>query len=200
MEYVFASRFICTTLEAAKRVAFHHQVMTNTITLDGDHFNPDGVLTGGARADKSNILMKLTEMQTDMNELDAAKNELIKIEQDLNAENALLSKFNKAKRDYELQESQTKTARIALEQTSLHQITERHAALVAEIDNKNKEIEASKNDIEETNKKVIELEERLKNQDSDKETQKKNAQKKIDETKKFIDKHSKSTSQFQQVN
>jgi structural maintenance of chromosome 2 len=46
MEYVFGHKLICYSLDAAKQVAFHPMIMTSTITLKGDHFNPEGVLTG----------------------------------------------------------------------------------------------------------------------------------------------------------
>jgi structural maintenance of chromosome 2 len=46
MEYVFGSRLVCYSLDAAKTVAFHPQVMASTVTLDGDHFDPEGILTG----------------------------------------------------------------------------------------------------------------------------------------------------------
>ena len=46
MEYVFGQKLICNSLDSAKHVAFHPMIMTTTITLDGDNFNPEGVLTG----------------------------------------------------------------------------------------------------------------------------------------------------------
>ena len=46
MEYVFGSRLVCFSLEQAKKVAFHPQIMTSTITLDGDSFDPEGIITG----------------------------------------------------------------------------------------------------------------------------------------------------------
>ena len=46
MEYVFGTKFICSGLDAARRVAFHPQIMTSAITLEGDHFDPEGILTG----------------------------------------------------------------------------------------------------------------------------------------------------------
>lgn len=47
MEYVFGSTLVCDTLDNAKRVAFDKQVMTKTVTLGGDIFDPQGTLSGG---------------------------------------------------------------------------------------------------------------------------------------------------------
>lgn len=47
MQYVFGSTLVCDTLDNAKRVAFDKQVMTKTVTLGGDIFDPQGTLSGG---------------------------------------------------------------------------------------------------------------------------------------------------------
>lgn len=47
MEYVFGSTLVCDSLDDAKRVAFDKQVMTKTVTLGGDIFDPQGTLSGG---------------------------------------------------------------------------------------------------------------------------------------------------------
>ncbi|MEQ2167611.1 hypothetical protein GOODEAATRI_005779, partial [Goodea atripinnis] len=49
MEYVFGSTLVCDTLDNAKKVAFDKQVMTKTVTLGGDIFDPQGTLSGGER-------------------------------------------------------------------------------------------------------------------------------------------------------
>ncbi|GAV68102.1 SMC_N domain-containing protein/SMC_hinge domain-containing protein, partial [Cephalotus follicularis] len=49
MEYVFGSTFVCKTLDAAKEVAFNRQIRTPSVTLEGDIFQPSGLLTGGSR-------------------------------------------------------------------------------------------------------------------------------------------------------
>lgn len=47
MQYVFGSTLVCDTLDNAKRVAFDRHVMTKTVTLGGDIFDPQGTLSGG---------------------------------------------------------------------------------------------------------------------------------------------------------
>lgn len=51
MEYVFGSTLVCDTLDNAKKVAFDKQVMTKTVTLGGDIFDPQGTLSGGENKD-----------------------------------------------------------------------------------------------------------------------------------------------------
>lgn len=47
MEYVFGSALVSDTLDNAKKVAFNRQVMTKTVTMGGDVFDPQGTLSGG---------------------------------------------------------------------------------------------------------------------------------------------------------
>ncbi|KAG4393393.1 hypothetical protein GLYMA_03G073736v4 [Glycine max] len=49
MEYVFGSTFVCKTVDAAKEVAFNREIHTTSVTLEGDIFQPSGLLTGGSR-------------------------------------------------------------------------------------------------------------------------------------------------------
>ncbi|KAG4960102.1 hypothetical protein JHK87_036735 [Glycine soja] len=49
MEYVFGSTFVCKTIDAAKEVAFNREIHTTSVTLEGDIFQPSGLLTGGSR-------------------------------------------------------------------------------------------------------------------------------------------------------
>jgi structural maintenance of chromosome 2 len=47
MEFVFGNSFICTDMDAAKKVTFDEKVSKKSVTLDGDSFDPAGILTGG---------------------------------------------------------------------------------------------------------------------------------------------------------
>ncbi|XP_028086529.1 uncharacterized protein LOC114287397 isoform X2 [Camellia sinensis] len=49
MECVFGSTFVCKTIDAARAVAFNREIGTPSVTLDGDIFQPSGLLTGGSR-------------------------------------------------------------------------------------------------------------------------------------------------------
>lgn len=57
MEFVFGSTLVCDTLDNAKKVAFDKQVMTKTVTLGGDIFDPQGTLSGGENITGSGVMM-----------------------------------------------------------------------------------------------------------------------------------------------
>lgn len=47
MEYVFGGTLVCNNMDNAKKVTFDKSIMTKTVTLGGDTFDPQGTLTGG---------------------------------------------------------------------------------------------------------------------------------------------------------
>ncbi len=55
MEYIFGSAFICDQLQDAKKVTFDENIMTRSVSLAGDVFDPTGTLTGG-----TNVIMLFT--------------------------------------------------------------------------------------------------------------------------------------------
>ena len=47
MKFWFGDVFICEDNETAKKVAYDPRVRMRCVTLDGDVYSPNGVLTGG---------------------------------------------------------------------------------------------------------------------------------------------------------
>lgn len=58
MAWVFGATLVCRDLDTAKRVTFHPRVRRRCVTLDGDVFEPSGTLSGGARQQVTNTLIK----------------------------------------------------------------------------------------------------------------------------------------------
>lgn len=83
MEFVFGSKLICMSLDGAKQVAFNPNVMASTITLDGDCFDPEGILSGGARGERAQLLVKCAELREHVNVRTQKLNELKKLEAEL---------------------------------------------------------------------------------------------------------------------
>ncbi|KAI0987095.1 hypothetical protein GJ496_011326 [Pomphorhynchus laevis] len=80
-EFMLNTKFICPNLDIAKLIAFHPSLNGKvTITLDGDVFDPAGVLTGGGgvrnmQAGKL-LITHLSEMAKLQNELNSVKESL----------------------------------------------------------------------------------------------------------------------------
>ncbi len=197
MEFVFGSKFVCFNLEAAKKVAFHPQIMTNTITLDGDHFDPDGVLTGGSRGERPNLLININQYNAQLKEMNTKISELGELDNQINTEKEKFASFNKLSNDLNVIEKQLSLSKMNLEQTSHHQKSARIKLLKEEIIRMNDEIENEKKNLIELNEKKVKLQESLSNK-KDLESEKKMAQKKIEEAKKQLDKELKSSNNTKQ--
>ncbi|BDA47769.1 Structural maintenance of chromosomes protein 2 [Coccomyxa sp. Obi] len=62
MKYTFGNAFVCKDAATAKSLAFHKEVHTRCVTLEGDDFNPSGTLTGGSRSTGASLLTRLHEL------------------------------------------------------------------------------------------------------------------------------------------
>lgn len=197
MEYVFGQKLICNSLDSAKQVAFHPQIMTSTITLEGDNFNPEGILTGGSKEDRGNILAKIAKYDQDQTELSELRKQMHDLEGLLNVEKIKLTSYTRLKRDMDEHMNRMNTAKANLEQTSYHQKLERIEALGQEITKRKADIEAFNTELVAMKEKHAQLNEKVKN-GSNKEEEKLKAQKIIDDKKRFIETYLKKNSQFQQ--
>ncbi|KAJ0043677.1 hypothetical protein Pint_17204 [Pistacia integerrima] len=90
MEYVFGSTFVCKSIDSAKEVAFSREIRTPSVTLEGDIFQPSGLLTGGSRKGGGDLLRQLHNLaeaesnilihQKRLSEIDAKIKELLPLQ------------------------------------------------------------------------------------------------------------------------
>lgn len=95
MKYVFGGAFVCQDAATAKKLAFSKDVDRRCVTLDGDDFNPKGLLTGGARQQGGCVLAALTELLAAEDALAAARAALADTERRLAATAASGKEFRK---------------------------------------------------------------------------------------------------------
>ncbi|KAL2588449.1 hypothetical protein AAZV13_13G169500 [Glycine max] len=86
MEYVFGSTFVCKTIDAAKEVAFNREIHTTSVTLEGDIFQPSGLLTGGSRKGGGDLLGQLHALSEAESKLSVHQRRLSEIEAKSRAE------------------------------------------------------------------------------------------------------------------
>lgn len=195
MEYVFGSKLICTSLQAAKQVAFTKEISTNAVTLEGDHFDPEGILSGGSKAERGNILIRLSEFKEDRDELEQLGNELRQLDMTVTNEKQKMNQFNQMKRILDENLSRMNSAKALLENTTYHQKLEKKESLDSEIVKKKEDVENMEKELISIKEKHAEL--TLKSQNNNKEDEKKKEEKIIETKKLFIEKHQKSITKFQ---
>ncbi|KAL9249751.1 Structural maintenance of chromosomes protein 2-1-like protein, partial [Drosera capensis] len=87
MEYVFGSTFVCKTRDAAVKVAFNKErgadVGEPCVTLEGDIFQPSGLLTGGSRRGGGDLLRNLCALAEAESDLSSHQKKLSEIEAEI---------------------------------------------------------------------------------------------------------------------
>ena len=64
MELLFGNTVICKNSDIAKEIAFSKEYGFNSVTLDGDQFEPNGMLRGGYTKKKHSLLKKAQKLNS----------------------------------------------------------------------------------------------------------------------------------------
>ncbi|KIY44458.1 condensin complex subunit SMC2 [Fistulina hepatica ATCC 64428] len=80
MEYVFGAIYICEDTKSANQVTFGGAKL-KSVTIDGDVYDPSGLLTGGAKPTSNGILVGVQQLATAENKMKALQQQLAKVEE-----------------------------------------------------------------------------------------------------------------------
>lgn len=198
MEYVFGSTLVCDTLDNAKKVAFDRQVMTKTVTLGGDIFDPQGTLSGGARSQSVSVLSSLQELKDVRDNLNNKKSQLQETEQQLAGLKGVADKYRQLKQQYELIVEEEQILQAKLQQSSFHQQQEELERLRKAIEDSEETLRSTKEVQKKAEEKYKVLENKMKNAEAEREKELKAAQQKLNAAKSKADAFNKKLKQKQQ--
>ncbi|OIW07987.1 hypothetical protein TanjilG_20088 [Lupinus angustifolius] len=191
MEYVFGSTFVCKTIDAAKEVAFNRDIHTTSVTLEGDIFQPSGLLTGGSRKGSGDLLKLLHDLAEADSKLSVHQRRLSEIEAKITKLLPLQKKFKDLKAQLELKSYDLSLFQSRAEQNEHHKLGE----LVKKIE---QELEEAKSSTKEKQllyddcvKTVKSLEKSIKDHDNNRERRLKDLEKKIKSIKSQMQSSSK---------
>ena len=80
VKYAFGSSLVCQDSGTAKKLAFAREVNQRCVTLQGDDFNPSGLLTGGSRPSGGGVLTNLHELSEAESKLRSLSSQLSEVE------------------------------------------------------------------------------------------------------------------------
>ncbi|NXV24243.1 SMC2 protein, partial [Cepphus grylle] len=210
MEYVFGTTLVCNNMDNAKKVTFDKRIMTRSVTLDGDTFDPQGTLHGGncwfysynntmcASSQAAPILSKLQEIKVVEVELKTKESELESVEKELASLKNVAEKYRQLKQQWEMKSEEAELLQTKLHQSAYHKQQEELLALkktIAECEEMLKKTEESQKKAEDKYKL---LENKMKNAEAEREKELKNAQQKLDDAKKKAEASSKKKKEKQQ--
>ncbi|CAO2825723.1 unnamed protein product [Amaranthus hypochondriacus] len=128
MEYVFGSTFVCKTREAAVKVAFNKEgnidIREPCVTLEGDIFQPSGLLTGGSRRGGGELLGRLAALAEAEIDLSTHQKRLSEIETEISQLLPLQKKFTELSNQLKLKEYELELFKGRAEQNEHHKLGE----------------------------------------------------------------------------
>ncbi|KAL8141468.1 hypothetical protein V2J09_014500 [Rumex salicifolius] len=183
MEYVFGSTFVCKTREAAVKVAFNQNrgvdVREPCVTLEGDVFQPSGLLTGGSRRGRGDLLRQLCELADAESNLSIHQKKLSEIEAEIARLLPLLKQFTKVSDDLRLKEYELELFQRRLEQNEHHKLAETVKKIEQDLAKAKSALKEKQLQYENSLEKVESTEKLIKDYDSNRNGRLKNLEKKI---------------------
>uniref|UniRef100_A0A8C7JG28 Structural maintenance of chromosomes protein n=1 Tax=Oncorhynchus kisutch TaxID=8019 RepID=A0A8C7JG28_ONCKI len=199
MEYVFGSTLVCDTLDNAKRVAFDKRVMTKTVTLGGDVFDPQGTLSGGARSQSASVLSSLQELREVQDSLSATETELQALDKQLSGLKGTAERYRLFKQQLDMKTEELDILQVKLHQSSFHKQQEELKMLLKTIEECEETLRSSKEVQKKADEKYKVLEDKMKNAEAEREKELKAAQQKVNSAKTKADAFSKKLKERQQA-
>ena len=83
MQFVFGSTFICPTSEIAHKLAFNESIRVKCVNLDGDIFDPTGLITGGASRQGESILKRVVDLSIIQEKISNNKRSILESKKEL---------------------------------------------------------------------------------------------------------------------
>ncbi|KAM9398616.1 LOW QUALITY PROTEIN: structural maintenance of chromosomes protein 2 [Salvelinus alpinus] len=197
MEYVFGSTLVCDTLDNAKRVAFDKRVMTKTVTLGGDVFDP-GTLSGGARSQSASVLSSLQELREVQDSLSATETALQTLDKELSALKGTAERYRLLKQQLDMKTEELDILQVKLHQSSFHKQQEELKMLLKTIEECEETLLSSNEVQKKAEEKYKVLENKMKNAEAEREKELKAAQQKVNSAKTKADAFSKKLKERQQ--
>ncbi|NWT21767.1 SMC2 protein, partial [Cardinalis cardinalis] len=199
MEYVFGTTLVCNNMDNAKKVTFDKRIMTRTVTLDGDVFDPQGTLHGGsASSQAAPILSKLQEVKDVELELKKKESELEAVENELASLKKVAERYQQLKQQWEMKSEEAELLHKKLCQSAYHKQEEELIALKKTIASCEETLNKTEERKKKAEKKYKELENKLKNAEAECLKERKNAEQNLDNAKKKADTSSKKIKDMQQ--
>lgn len=102
MEYVFGNTLVCADAATAKKVTFDPAVRMQSVTVEGDTYNPSGTLSGGSAASGSGVLLKLQKLNIITQELESEQAKLTALEDSMARDAQKLKSARQSKQELDL--------------------------------------------------------------------------------------------------
>lgn len=139
MEYVFGTTIVVDNAKAANEIC--DQTKTRTVTLDGDTYDPSGMISGGSKGNIGTVLSRLVELAEASQELDDKKSHLKDVSSKLKQLQSASASFEKLNSKLAVAQAEYEAAEKHLSQTNFGMLVEKRDTFTADLEKAEKEIE-----------------------------------------------------------
>jgi len=188
MKYVFGKAFVCKNQSTAKAVAYNRDVMLKCVTVEGDLFNPDGVISGGSRSQGGSVLTKLSALYKAEDALTQAKSRAKAAMETAKAAMKEAKEAQKLEDDLDRHEHALGLLKERVSGSEVHQLAEKVAKFEQELADANKTTEDAKMKKVEAEKTAKALEQEIKNFEKERDSRLKEAEKALKQAKEAVTK------------
>jgi structural maintenance of chromosome 2 len=139
IEHVFGSTLVVDDMKAANAIC--DATKTRTVTVDGDVYEPSGLISGGSKDNLGSILSKISQLAVASMELKEKSKRMDIVEKKLEGMSLQVRQFEKLGAELEIATSELEAVVKHISQTSYGMLKDKFDAMKREIDDANEEVE-----------------------------------------------------------
>jgi len=184
IEHVFGSTLVVDGMKAANSIC--DATKTRTVTLDGDIYEPSGLISGGSKDNLGSTLSRISQLTAASKDLKEKTNRLENVVKKLESMSSQSRQFEKLSGDLEIATSELAAVEKHISQTSYGMLKDKFDAMTKEISDATEEVEQMERTKDEKWDLYNELKEKEAQLTQDRENRLKDAETRIKEAKELV--------------
>ncbi|KAL7495631.1 hypothetical protein ACHAWT_004080 [Skeletonema menzelii] len=184
IEYVFGSTLVVDGMKAANSIC--DTTKTRTVTLDGDVYEPSGLISGGSNNNLGSTLTRISQLTEASKELKEKKALLKTVVQKLESMSAQSRQYEKFSAELEIAQSELSAIEKHISQTSYGMMKDKFDSMTKEVDDATAEVELMNKTKDEKWALHNELKEKEAQLTQDRENRLKDTEARVKEAKELV--------------
>ncbi|KAJ3117966.1 Structural maintenance of chromosomes protein 2 [Phlyctochytrium bullatum] len=188
VQYVFGNTLICQDNATAQKLTFDKRIMTRSVTVNGDVYDPSGTLSGGSYTGQD-IITKLQKWRLLKSELQSCEDKLKEIGARRKEQDRALKEWNEIKKDFELRTHQIGLLEQQMASNENTVILEKLRSIEEEVRGMQEDIAGAKAEMAVTQDKIRKIEQDMSELSTNKGAKLKSLQKELSSLKTEVNKN-----------
>ncbi|XP_044728954.1 structural maintenance of chromosomes protein 2 [Chrysoperla carnea] len=191
MQYIFGQTLIVASNEIGAKLAYDKRINVKCVSVDGDSFDPSGIVSGGAVGAAGQLLTLIKKLSKSMKETNTMQNELDQVEQQLRQMANVAEQHRVMKEKFDFANHKLNLINDRITQSDHYRKQAEIDELQAAVDQMKTRLKESKNSYDQCKKKITNLMKEIENAEKNREKILKDLQKQVQDLKKQADRSKK---------